>query len=367
MGLSLVIALAVAGLITAGALFIPEKLICFYTRDRAVITAGGIYLRSIALSYPVLAVTFVFSFTLRSIEQARIPMSATAAALVINGVCNFLLIFGVSRGGRQIIPALGIQGAGMATVISRFVECALLLTVVYAKGLPVAGTLRSFFSFNRFMVKRHAKITAPVILNETLWSLGITMHNFVFAHAGTLALASFNIAGTVNQLTWVFFMGFGNAAAVMVGKRIGEGNNDGARKAALGCSTMMPLAACFVGLLLFPLARLLPLFFTVEGTVIAQARYMLYALICLYPLRSFNLCVLIGVERAGGDTLYCAVSDLSFLWLLSIPAGAFLAFAVHAEPWVIFLGLCTEDLFKAIACFVRLRSGKWLHNVVNPE
>jgi Na+-driven multidrug efflux pump len=90
---------------------------------------------------------------------------------------------------------------------------------------------------------------------------------------------------------------------------------------------------------------------------------MLYLILFLYPVRSFNMCMLIGVMRAGGDTIYCALSDLAFLWLFSLPAGAVLAFVLNAEPWVILAGLTAEDVFKSAACFARLKSGKWLHNV----
>jgi Na+-driven multidrug efflux pump len=121
--------------------------------------------------------------------------------------------------------------------------------------------------------------------------------------------------------------------------------------------------SCFIGALLFPLSRLLPHVFNVEQAVIRQATYMLYLIILLYPVRSFNMCVIIGVMRAGGDTIYCAVSDLAFMWLFSIPAGAVLAFVLHADPWIIFAGLTAEDALKTTACFARLKSGKWLHNV----
>jgi putative MATE family efflux protein len=312
----------------------------------------------------MLAVSFVFSFSLRSTEQARIPMFATACALVINAAFNYLLIFGVTHNGARIIPALGIQGAGFATVLSRFIETALLVLIIRAKKLAVAAKkITDYFSFGKFMIPRYAKIAAPVIVNETLWGLGITAQNSVLAHAGTLALASFNIAGTVGQITWVFFMGLGNATAVTVGKRIGAGDEAGARQTAGRCAVFMPLCACVIGSLLLPLSQTLRFFFNVEPIVITEARRMLLLLLCVYPLRAFNLCVLIGVMRAGGDTIYCMVCDVLFLWAVAIPAGAVLAFVVRADPWVIFAGLEIEDILKTIVCLPRLKSGKWLRNV----
>jgi putative MATE family efflux protein len=364
MGIALTAALFVALLFVLGAQFFPQKIIGLYSADSEVIKAGAVYLRAISLSYPVLAITLVVQFALRSIEQARFPLFATACALVVNAVCNWALIFGVSHNGTQIIPSFGIEGAGWATAISRAVECALMLIFVYAKKLPVAGKLKRIFSFDRYLVRRFLKITTPVILNETFWGLGITMQNSVLAHAGTLALASFNIAGTVSQLTWVFFMGMGNATAVIIGKRIGQGDEKGARQTAARCAVFMPLTSVLIGALLFPLSLALPFFFDVEHSVITQAQRMIYLIMFLYPVRSFNLCVLIGVMRAGGDTVYCLISDIVFLWIFSIPLGAALAFIFHAEPWIIFAGLTAEDALKTLICFPRLKSGKWLHNVV---
>jgi putative MATE family efflux protein len=363
-GISLVIAVFASLVFMIGALVIPKTIIGWFSNDPEVIRAGGVYLRAIALSYPMLAVSFVFSFSLRSTEQARIPMFATACALVINAAFNYLLIFGVTHNGTQIIPALGIQGAGYATVLSRFVESALLVLIIRAKKLAVAAKrIRDYFSFDGYMIPRYAKITAPVIANETLWGLGITMQNSVLAHAGTLALASFNIAGTVGQITWVFFMGLGNATAVTVGKRIGAGDEAGARLTAKRCAVFMPLCACVIGSLLFPLSLALRFLFNVEPVVIAEARRMLLLLLCAYPLRAFNLCALIGIMRAGGDTIYCMVCDVLFLWTVAIPAGAVLAFVVRADPWIIFAGLEIEDVLKTIVCLPRLKSGKWLRNV----
>jgi len=238
-----------------------------------------------------------------------------------------------------------------------------LLAVVYQKHNPTAAAPRALFSFTVPALKKYVQVTWPVILNETIWSLGVSLENMVYARKSTQVMASFNITDTISHLVWVFLMGFGCATAAVIGKRIGERDDAGARRAAVQCSRFMVLCACAAALLLIPLAQALPLLFKVEAEVIVQARRMLYGAALCYPLWAFNRCVLAGVERAGGDTVYCALSDLLSQWCVGLPLGALLAFVFHAPAAVIFLGFAAEDVCKAAASFVRLRSGKWLHHV----
>lgn len=358
LGLSLFLALVISLIFMAAALLIPEQLLGLYTKDAEVITAGSAYLRAVAVSYPITALSFVYSQALRSTEQVRLPMAATIVSLGINGGLNYLFIFGVGP-----FPAMGVVGAAIGTIFARAVELIILLSVSYRRQYVAAGSLSELLSFNRMLVRQYAFISIPVIINEALWGGGITLQNAIFGHAGTAAITAFNISGTIAQLTWVFFIGCGNAAAIVIGKQIGMRDYIRAKKSANTFSLYMTLFACLFALLLIPLSWVLPLLYKVDAAILHQATAMLMVLMVSYPFKSFNMCMVVGVCRSGGDTIFAAVCDVLFMWTIGIPLGAFAALELGLAPWIAYAFLLSEELIKAALGLWRLRSGKWLHDV----
>ncbi|AEF85906.1 MATE efflux family protein [Treponema primitia ZAS-2] len=357
-GLCLILNSAVAIIFTVAVLVDPHRIVGIYSRDPAVVEAGAKYLRTLAPSFIPFGVSFVFIITLRSVEKVRLAMVTTVIALLINVVLNYFFIFGVGP-----IPAMGVTGAAIATVIARIAEMIILVSVSYAKRYAPAGTLRELTSFSAGFIARFFRITAPVIINETLWSLGITVQNIILGRTHTDAIAAFNITNTFSQLTWVIFMGLGNGVAVLIGKKIGEGKDTAARDYADRITIFAPLTAIAAVFILLPLSRLLPLIFNVNPQVLAHTRAMFVILCCAYPFRAFNMSMVVGICRAGGDTVFCAIYDLIFMWLITLPLAAAASFLFHAPVWLIYLCLCSEEVFKMLLGFWRLKSGRWLHNV----
>ena len=351
--------MVIALIFTFASVFFPKFLIGLYSKDFHVIEIGARYLRIVAFSFPFFAMSFAFSMALRSTEHVKLPMVATMISLVLNAILNYLLIFGIG-----FFPSLGIVGAAIATCISRIVECFILFIVAYSKKYEVASSVKNLFSFALFEVRKFIKIAFPVIINEAIWGLGTSMHSLIMGRTSTEAISAFNITGTISQLTWVFFIGVGNAAGIIIGKKIGEGNETEARKYANTLSWFMPVMAVFIGLLLIPISKFLPFMFNVEANILVQAKMMLMILMCCYPLNAFNMCWVVGICRAGGDTVFAAIIDVCFMWIIAIPLAACVAYFTNVQPYIIYICLLSEQIFKAIVGFYRIKSGKWLHNVV---
>ncbi|MBQ7158524.1 MAG: MATE family efflux transporter [Treponema sp.] len=365
-GAILAAALVVAAVFCAGGVFFPQTILGWYSNDVAVITEGARYLRIVSLCYPIFALSFCFEMAFRSTEHVRLPMVTTAISLVLNVFFNTLFIFGFSAdvcGVAIRIPAFGVAGAAIATIIARLVSTTITIGYAYSHRFEACGSLRELFGFDRHFLARLLRIALPVVLSESLWGGGISVQSAIYAHAGTDAIAAFNIMNTVSQLTWVFFIGVGGASAIIIGKRIGAGEEDAARAYANRFAWFLPLMGAVIGLVLIPLSFLLPHIFNVEPNIISIARAMLYWLIVLYPFRAFNMLIIVGICRAGGDTIFSMAIDNGFMWLFSIPLGMVAAFVWHCPPWAIFLCLETEQILKTVAGLWRLHSGKWLRNV----
>ena len=358
LGFCLTLNLAVAVLFTLGAAFFPEVLIGVYSRDQAVIRVGAAYLRIISFSLIPFAVSTAFVLTLRSVEKVRLAIVGSVIALLLNGVLNYLFIF-----GKGPIPAMGVEGAALATVIARYVETLVLVIVSYSLRYTPAGRLRELFGFNRYYARQFFRVTLPVIANEIFWSLGITVQNIIFARTDTESIAAFNITGTVSQLTWVLFMGLGNGVAVLIGKKIGEQDEKTARDYASRIVRFAPLLSLGAAMILFYLSRFLPFVFNVNPQTLNAASQMFIILCCSYPFKAFNMSMVIGICRAGGDTVFCVVYDLVMMWFVALPLAAFAAFVLKTPVWIIYLCVIMEEPLKAILGLWRFKSGKWLHNV----
>ena len=354
LGLMTIIAVVVAAIFTVLGLFIPNQLISLYSPDPKVIQVGGTYLRYVCISYVPTAISFSITLAMRSTERVNLPLVCTSISLVTNIIANYFLIF---------VAGLGVKGAAIATIISRIIELVILVVWSTSHNYEICGRIKELLNFNKSFICKFIMIAFPVILNETFWGLGTSVYNGIFAHAGTNAFTAYNITGTISQLTWVFCMGFGNGIGVLIGKKIGEKKIDEAKAYASRSLWFMPLIGICVGILLLPLSKLLPFFFNVEPEIIKTATSILMILIFMYPFNSFCMNWIVGVCRAGGDTVFSAVAEIVVLWCVSIPLGYVAAFVFHLSAPMIYLFFCSESIVKAIIGAIRVKSGKWLHEV----
>jgi putative MATE family efflux protein len=358
-GLCLCLSFLMGSLFTIAAGFFPREVIGLYTHDQAVIEAGAAYLNTLTPSFIPFAISFVFTTGLRSTERVRLPMITTIIALSVNVTLNYLLIF-----GHGPFPALGVVGAAYGTLAARLVEVLILVFVTYGKRMPIAGRLRELFAFDGSFVRQFMRIVAPVMANEILWSLGATSQSLIMGRTNTEAAAAFNILHNVSNLTWVVFQGIGAATGVMVGKAIGAGRSEQARVYARRLTRLAFFTAIFVAMLLYPLSLGLPLVFNVGQEVLSLTSLFLLLLGLSYPFNAYNMTMIIGVCRAGGDTAFCTFYDLFFLWCFAIPAAALASFVFHLPPVLVYLCFALENPLKAIIGVLRFRSGKWLRKLV---
>ena len=179
-------------------------------------------------------------------------------------------------------------------------------------------------------------------------------------------IAAYNIADTAIKLVIVAFMGTTSANAIIVGKRIGEGDMPGAMRTADFCASIAPLMGAAMGLALVGFSFVVPLLFNVTPAVRALARIGMIIFGCCMPIRITNWHLIVGVLRAGGDTRFSMILDVGGTWLVSLPLVILAGLVFHAPFWVVYACTLTEDLPKLFVGIPRLRSRKWLE-VISPK
>lgn len=360
LGMSLLTTTIIAVIFTLIATLIPEVVLGFYTNDSEVIQIGARYLRIVGLSYIPVAIATSYVAVLRSIQLIKIAVIATISALIFKTTLGYMLIFGI-----WIFPELGVEGAAIGTASGWILQVILLFVLVHTWKTPLAANPLTFFSFDLSFFGRVLRTTLPALANEFFWSLGITTYNAIYARIGTDAIAAINVNATIEELGFVVFMGLGNACAVMVGNRIGAGKREEAYQTLWRVVTLAVTAAWVVGLTVFLLRDAVVSLYNLSPSGVDNVRVLMLVMACTIWIRMLNFTTFIGGLRAGGDTRFAMFMELFSIWGVGVPSAYIGAFVLGLPVYYVYLMVALEELVKAFISIWRIRSRKWMHDLVN--
>ncbi len=302
-----------------------------------------------------------FSSVLRDVGETVSPMIASVIAILVNLTLNYLLIFG-SFG----FPKMGVAGAALATVISRYIEAVYLIgrTYRHKKRFPfLEGAFKSF-RVPLGLCKRIAVTGTPLLLNEALWSVGIAMINMCYATRGLTAVAATNINSTVWNLFSIAIMASGNAIGIMAGQLLGAGDVDGAKDAVRKLLFLTAAANLVIGCVVIAASPLIPHIYNTEEAVRQTATRLLMISGAFMPLSAYVNGTYFTI-RSGGKTFITFLFDCVFTWVVCLPIAFLLCtFTGLSVVWVFFFVQCA-DIIKAVIGTLMIRSGVWANNVVN--
>ena len=319
------------------------------------------YLSLVCLSYLPYAVTATLIGMLKGIEIVRITVYTTLCSLFVNIGLNYALIF-----GKLGMPALGVQGAALATLIARMVE--MLLVIWYSTRKQQVMTVKlNFFRHPPWVWQDYFRYGFPVGLTDAQWAI-IGMLKMVII--GQLGIQMSNASGVVDSLMnlgTLFTFALAGGAAVMVGKSVGA--ND-IRKVREYAKTIQVMFLC-IGIVMAALVYLvrkpyISLYgMSPEAAALAERMVSLCALTLVGT--SYHASCFVGINRGAGDNRFVMLVDMVCGWLIVLPS-AFMGAFVFKVPlaWVYFLTR-VDQTFKWIIAFLRLRTDRWIHNVTRNE
>jgi putative MATE family efflux protein len=360
LGIGLLSGIIVSAIFMAVALIIPGEIIALFNPDPHVVDLGGRYLRIVCLGYIFTAVTLSYSFGLRSMGKTVLPMIVSAIALLCNTFFNYMFIF-----GNFGAPVMGVEGAALATVIARIVESIGVIGLVYVKKEAVATSFKDMAGVSVDFVVKIYKTTVPVILNEACWGLGFMVYSAAYGRISTQAVASVQICSTITNLFMVVVFGMANSSSIMVGNRIGAGEEEVGRDYARRFSLLGVFAGIVLGSLLSLTAPFMVGFFNVSSAVLHDSIMILYIISGVMIFRVFNIMMIVGVFRGGGDAKYAFIAEAFTMWFIGVPLAFIGAIYLKLPVYYVYAMLTAEEIVKAALCLIRLKSGKWIRNVTH--
>lgn len=353
--LNLYLALGLGALASLLGLLLPYPIMSLYTKDQAVRVLAAQYLAVISsAALPTAAATMLATY-FRCVEKPGIPMFATIVSAALNTVVNYLLIFGTAH-----IPALGAVGAGIATAISQFVNFLIMLAVfVHRKPFAdAAPTARTPFYWAQYLT-----MLLPILICEAAWSLGENVYAAIYGHMSTEQSAAMNLINPVQGLVIGALCGLSQAAGVIVGKRLGNGEFDDAYRSSKKLMVYGAVGSAILSVVVVLCAPFYVRIYNVAPEVKEMTKQILYAYALVAPFKVLNMILGGGIIRSGGKTKYVMFIDILGTWCFGVPLGLLSAFVLHLPIAYVYFFLSLEECIRFLISLVVFRRKNWMRSL----
>lgn len=322
---------------------------------------GKQYLWIMMIGIIPFCVVQIYSSTLRETGETVLPMTAGIIAVAINLILNYILIF-----GKLGLPVLGVAGAAIATVVSRFIECAIVVIWTHThkeKNIYVMGLYKSLrvpsWLTRKIMVKG-----MPLLVNEAFWAAGMAMLLQCYSVRGLNVVAGMNISNTIANVFNIVFIALGSSVAIIVGQLLGAGKMEEAKDTDTKMIAFSVAICVLIGIVMAVIAPFFPRMYNTSDEVRNLAEWFIIVAAIFMPQQAFMHAAYFTL-RSGGKTIVTFFFDSVFVWVVSIP----LAFALcrYTSMNIVLIYFCCQgiDIIKCVIGFVLVKKGIWLQNIIS--
>lgn len=357
--LQMLITLFFGSLYFAVLCFFPSWVMGVFVKDEHTIAIGVEYLRLVSFSYLPATISSTCIFSMRALGRNKTPMLISMISLLINAVCNYVLMFGLLG-----FPALGVKGAALGTLISRTIEMCIYLVVLKKRQAFYSLRFDAIFHIRKSVVKGFFQRALPLIGNELLWSTGLNVFFWTYAKLDEPSIPAMVIADQAYMIGFVFAMGVSSAVSVLIGTELGAGRLEQAKQSCKQLFSMVvgiSFVCAAIGLLS---SFFLPHIFPVAPELKALSTKLTIIYSLFYPIScSYGFCFF--CLRAGGDTKNAALLDSIYMWLIPIPVSLLMGhFGAGKIPLVLAVFIVQALMYAKIVLALRVvRQGKWVRNI----
>jgi putative MATE family efflux protein len=358
--ITLKIALGVGAAATVLVFFFPAQILNLFTQDQGVIAEGRRYIGIVCFSYVFFSLNSVLLASMRCVQNTKIGFLSSLTGFFVNVFLNWVLIF-----GHLGMPALGVSGAAIATLIARIAEFGVTFCHVRFVDTHLLLRVWDLALRNREILSDFFRYGLPVIMGDIIWGIAGSTQVAILGRLGTEVLAANTIAANLLQFFSVLVYGIANASGVIIGRTVGSGNYQRVKDYAKTLQLIFLAFGLFTGLLVF-FTRDLVLAFgfpNISAAAHGYAQQFLIVFSITIVGTSYQMSVLTGIVRAGGATSFVLINDLIHVWIIVIPSALLSAFVFHFPPVVVFACLKSDQVLKCIVAVIKLNRWNWMRKL----
>lgn len=353
---ALLCGLILGGVMFILATFIPRQLVMIFTSDEAIIVEGLKYLNIIKYTYPIFAMTNVLLPTLRAVESVRIGFAVSLFTLVTNVSLNYVLIF-----GKLGFPAMGTEGAAIATLISRAVELVVVIFYILVIDKKLKWRPADLRRFDRPLFKAFLATCIPLVITDGLFGVSTALQTAILGHMNDAAISASSVSSTLFQLLKVASVGSAGAASVIVGKTIGEGRVEKTKEYAKTMQILFVGIGILTGVSLFLLRTPIIASYTMitdEARTLANGFLIVLSFTAIGT--AYQMPTNTGIVRGGGDAKYVLKMDIISIWCIVLPLSFMAAFVWSWHPVAVIACLNADQVFKCIPAVIKCNRFNWM-------
>lgn len=321
---------------------------------------GMTYLMIMLVGLLPFGIESAYTGTIRECGETMISMIAGVVAVFVNLGLNYVLIF-----GKLGCPELGVAGAAYATVISRYVQVAIVVAWAHthAEKVPFVDGVYKKLAIPKQLVNKIVIKGTPLMFNEIFWAAGMAFLMQCYSLRGIDVVAGMNISSTILNLFNIVFMAMGMVVSILVGQLLGAGKMEEARDTDRKLIAFSVFSSAIIGGILVLLAPLFPeMYNTTEEVKDLATSFIRVAAACM-PLHGFMHSAYFTL-RSGGKTIITFLFDSVYLWVISIPVAFVLSRFTGLPIVPLYLTCQLIDIIKCTVGLILLKKGVWINNIV---
>jgi len=351
-------AVAIGALISLVAILFPSYVMAFFIQDTSVIEMGTPYVRVVGMSYLFFCISQVMVASMRAVETAKIGLYVSFMTLGVNVILNYVLIF-----GKLGLPALGVTGAAIATLVSRILEAVVM--VVYVRGIDKKLKLRfrDLMKSDRRIVHDFIKYGLPLMGGQIVWSVNMLAQTWIFGRFDGSVMTATSITGQLHNMMYIAMNGLSSAVGIITGKTVGAGRLDKIREYSrttqvifLGVGLLSGLAVHFLR------DPFIALYTDASPEAVEYSRQFINVISISIIGTCYQAACLFGLVKSGGDISFVFKNDTIFVFLVVLPSGLLATF-LGAPAWVVYACLKSDQILKCFVALVKINRYNWMKNL----
>ena len=361
-GIGVKLAFALGAVSFGVCFFMPEDIVSLFAKSETIVGVGSDFLRVSSVSFIPFCISQALFASMRSVSMPKVCLYTSLVTFSVNLIFNYVFIF-----GKFGAPALGVAGAGYATVIARFCELVLILGYVLffdkKLGLSVGDILR----IRCRLFPTFFKSGIPVILGQVIWGINMLFSSFIIGNFGSdNVVSALGIANTLYSLVYVCMYGISGAVGIIIGKNIGEGKYQLIREYSRTAQIIFLAVGVLSGVAMLLLRNPFVSLYNISTEAEVEAKRFILILSILIVGTAYQSATLSGIIKSGGDTSFVFKTDAFFVFLVVIPL-ALAAVRLKLPAYILFFALKSDQILKCPVAFIKVNRYRWMKNLAKDK